>query len=51
MQGHLGLAVEYFTNISDVVKQISKSKCDNLVDYATALKDYWFSVLADILTR
>jgi len=51
VRGHLGLAVEYFTNISDVVKQISKSKCDNLVDYATALKDYWFSVLADILTR
>ena len=51
VQGHLGIAVEYFANISDIGRQISKSKCDNLVDYTTALKDYWFTVLSDILKR
>ena len=49
--GHLEIAVEYFNDISDVSRQISESKCDNLVDYMTTLKDYWFNVLSHILIK
>ena len=51
LSGHLDIAVEYFNNVSDIAKQTSTSKCDNLVDYVLTLRDYWFKVLSDVLIR